>query len=180
MLQITVPSGELFDERKGEFVTSEERTLQLEHSLVSLSKWESKWKKPFMSRQEMTYEETVDYIRCMTITQNVNPNTYLFLTNDNINRVKEYINDSMTATWFPDDKRRTNNGREVTSELIYCWMITLNIPPDYQKWHLNRLLTLIKVCNAESQPKKRMSTRDIMRQNSSLNAQRRSRLKSKG
>ena len=179
MLQIIVPATEQWDEIKQEFVYTKETTLQLEHSLVSLTKWESKWCKPFLSKEDMTAEETIDYIRCMTITQNVNPEVYTCLSDENIAQVRDYIQAPMTATFF-----RKENGppsREIiTSELIYYWMITLNIPFECQKWHLNRLLTLIRVCNIKNQPAKRRSQREIMEYNTALNEARRKKLNSKG
>ena len=179
MLQIIVPATEQWDEIKQEFVYTKETTLQLEHSLVSLSKWESKWCKPFLSKEDMTAEETIDYIRCMTITQNVNPEVYTCLSDENITQIHDYIQAPMTATFF-----RKENGppsREIiTSELIYYWMITLNIPFECQKWNLNRLLTLIRVCNIKNQPAKRRSQREIMEYNTALNEARRKKLNSKG
>ena len=180
MLQIKIPASELWDERKEEFIHTKEQTLQLEHSLVSLSKWESKWCKPFLSSTELTNEETMDYIRCMTITQNVKPEVYNFLTKENIDEIKEYIEAPMTATFFSEDKYSGRNRRIITSELIYYWMIALNIPSEYQKWHLNRLLTLIRVCNEENKPPKKRSRRDIMSRNAALNAARRKQLNTKG
>ena len=180
MLQIVVPASELFDESKREFVYTKEQTLCLEHSLVSLSKWESKWCKAFFSRQEKTYEETIDYIKCMTLTQNVKDEVYLRLTRDNIEQINKYIEAPMTATYFSEDKNSKSSREIVTAELIYYWMIALNIPFECQKWHLNKLLTLIRVCNIKNQPPKKMSKRDIMSRNASLNAARRKRLNSKG
>ena len=181
MLQITIPSSENWDEAKQEFINTEERTLQLEHSLVSISKWEAKWHKPFLANKEKTVEETQDYIRCMTLTQNVDPQVYSNLTNANIQTVNQYIQDSMTATWF----RKSSGGRggvreTVTSELIYYWMITLNIPFECQKWHLNRLLTLIRVCNVKNSPRKNMSRKQLLSENRALNEARRKRLNTKG
>ena len=179
MLQITVPAGTLWDERIEEFVSTKEQTLQLEHSLVSLSKWESKWHKPFLSDKEKTFEETIDYIRCMTITQNVKPEVYLFLTKENVDQIYEYINDSMTATTFND----TDNtfGREViTAEIIYYWMISLNIPIEFQKWHLNKLITLIKVISLKNAPKKKISKQAYIERMRQLNDARRKELNTKG
>ena len=179
MLQIIVPATEQWDEIKQEFVYTKETTLQLEHSLVSLSKWESKWCKPFLSKEDMTAEETIDYIRCMTITQNVNPEVYTCLSDENIAQVRDYIQAPMTATFFRKEKGPPS--REIiTSELIYYWMITLNIPFECQKWHLNRLLTLIRVCNIKNKPAKRRSQREIMEYNTALNEARRKKLNSKG
>lgn len=180
MLHITIPSVELWDEKQEEFINTKEQTLQLEHSLVSVSKWESKWCKVFLSKKEKTYEETIDYIKCMTITQNVNPDIYKYLTRENIEQINDYITAPMTATWFSDDKSRSSGSEQVTSELIYYWMIALNIPFECQKWHLNRLLTLIRVCNIKNKPAKKMSRSDILRRNASLNAARRKQLGSNG
>lgn len=180
MLQITIPAVEQWDERKQEFVITKEQTLQLEHSLVSLSKWESKWCKPFLTKQEKTFEETLDYIKCMTITQNVNPEVYNYLTNKNIEEIYNYINAPMTATYFSDDKIAKTSREQNTAELIYYRMIALNIPFECQKWHLNRLLTLIKVCNIKNQPPKKRSRKEIMSRNAALNAARRKQLNTKG
>jgi hypothetical protein len=180
MLQITIPAVEQWDERKQEFVTTKEQTLQLEHSLVSLSKWESKWCKAFLTKQEKTLEETLDYIKCMTITQNVDPEVYNYLTNKNIDEINKYIEAPMTATYFSDDKTVKTSREQITAELIYYWMIALNIPFECQKWHLNRLLTLIRVCNIKNQPPKKRSKKEIMSRNAALNAARRKHLNTKG
>ncbi len=179
MLIITIPATEQWNEETQEFVISKAQTLQLEHSLISLSKWESKWCKPFLSSKEKTNEEIIDYIRCMTLTPHVGPDVYYNLTFENINRVNEYIGAPMTATTFNNVNSKPN--REIiTSELIYYWMISQNIPFECQKWHLNRLLTLIRVCNIKNAPSKKMSKHDIASRNASLNAARRSKLNSKG
>lgn len=179
MLQITIPQTELFNEETQEFFQIKEQTLCLEHSLVSVAKWESKWKKPFLGMEEKTMDELTDYIRCMTITQNVNPICYLGLTRGNLLEVKNYIDDTMTATTF-----RNRNGpksREIiTAEIIYYWMIELGIPFECQKWHLNRLLTLVNVCSIKNTPAKKMSRKDALAQQSQLNAARRAKFKSKG
>ena len=183
MLRITIPATELWDENKEEFITIKEQTLQLEHSLVSLSKWESKWCKPFLSKDIKTEEETLDYIRCMTITQNVDPDVYNFIPNNIREEIKEYIEAPMTATWFSDDKNSKGgkgNSEQITSELVYYWMIAQNIPFECEKWHLNRLLTLIKVCNVKNQPPKKMSKKALMSRNAALNAARRKQLNTKG
>jgi hypothetical protein len=179
MLKIVIPGIELYDEEKEEFITTKPQTLHLEHSLVSLAKWESKWNKPFLTKDNKTYEETIDYIRCMTITQNVSEDTYRLLTSENIQQVNEYINLPMTATTFSNQKK-TPSKEVVTAEIIYYWMISLNIPFECQKWHLNRLLTLINVCNIKNQPKKKMSKRDILNRNKALNKARREALNTKG
>lgn len=181
MLRITIPSTEQWDETTQEFVCTEEKTLQLEHSLVSLSKWESKWHKSFLSNKEKTNAEMLDYVRCMTITQNVKPEVYACLTNENMQQINDYINDSMTATFFSNKKESNGPNHEVvTSELIYYWMIALNIPFECQKWHLNRLLTLIKVCSIKNTPPKKMSRQSIMSRNAALNAARRKQFNTHG
>lgn len=180
MLQITIPAVELWDERNQEFVSTKEQTLQLEHSLVSISKWESKWNKAFLSSKEKSFEETVDYVRCMTITKNVDPSVYKFLTNENIAEINQYIEAPMTATYFMESDNKKSGSEKITSELIYYWMITLNIPVEFEKWHLNRLLTLVKVCNIKNSPSKKMSKSEVMRRNAKLNAERRAQLHSKG
>ena len=176
------PEG--WDEEREEFVESKTQTLQLEHSLVSLSKWESKWRKPFLSKDGRTHEETVDYIRCMTITQNVPPEVYDHISDKNIAEVNEYIQEPMTATWFVEDRmlngKRGNTNEQITSELIYYWMVALTIPFECQKWHLNRLLTLIRVCNTKNQPDKKMSKREVMSKQAALNAARRKKYNTKG
>jgi hypothetical protein len=179
MLTITI-RDEYWDERTNEFVYPEVCKLQMEHSLVSLSKWESKWHKPFFSKKDKTTEETLSYIKCMTLNENVDPAIYNLLTNENVEQINQYIYDSMTATTFPEDKRGKNNGEFVTAELIYYWMITLNIPVEFQNWHINRLLTLIRLCNIKNQPEKKMSKREIMSRNAALNAARRKQLNSRG
>ena len=180
MLQITIPAGEQWDEINQVFINTKEQTLQLEHSLVSLSKWESKWCKAFLTKNEKTDEETIDYIKCMTITQNIDPNVYNCLTKENIEQIKKYIEAPMTATYFSEEYSGKSSREQVTSELIYYWMIALNIPMECQKWHLNRLLTLIRVCNIKNQPPKKMSKRAIMSRNAALNAARRKQLNTRG
>ena len=179
MLKIVVPELELWDEEKQEFSTLKETTIQLEHSLVSISKWESKWHKAFLSKKDKSNEEIIDYIRCMTITQNVPEDVYYRLSDENMEAINKYIDDPMTATYFHDDEQ--DNSREtVTSELIYYWMIIQNIPVNFEKCHLNRLLSLIKVCNIKNSPPKKMSGKEIMRRNSALNAARRKKYNTKG
>lgn len=181
MLHITIPETELFDEVNERFITVKSTTIQLEHSLVSLSKWESKYHKAFLSKDAKSAEETLDYIKFMTLTQNVDPNVYRALDADNMAKISAYIEDPMTATWFSEDH---NNGRPnrdvITAELIYYWMIALNIPFECQKWHLNRLLTLIRVCNIKNTPDKKMSKTDLYSRNRSLNAARRQATHSNG
>ena len=180
MLRIEVPVvSERWDDAKEEFIEPEVRVLQLEHSLVSLSKWESKWCKPFLSSIK-TDEETLDYIKCMTITPNVDPDVYNYLTADNIKDIEEYINAPMTAAKFPNEKNARVNRETITADIIYYWMITLQIPSEYQKWHLNRLLALIRVCNIKNAPAKKRSKKDITTDYARLNAERRQKFNTKG
>lgn len=182
MLQITIPFTEFYDEANNEFITINEQTLTLEHSLVSLSKWESKWCKPFLSNERMTEEESLDYIRCMTLTENVPPEVYRAIPNSAIQTVSEYIAKPMTATWFSDKGRnnKKSDKRPVTAERIYYWMISLNIPSEYEAWHLNRLITLIRVCDEENKPTKKKSSRNLWNEYAALNKARRQRLNTKG
>ena len=181
MLTIIVPETEIYNEATNEFVYSKETTLRLEHSLVSISKWESKWKKPFLSKEKKTREEYLDYIKCMTTTQNIPDSIYLCLSSENYKAIGDYIEDTKSATWFSD---RTNkpSSEIITSEVIYYWMTAFNIPFECQKWHLNRLLTLIKICSIKNQAEgsKKMSRSAIMKQNAALNKARRAKTGSRG
>lgn len=179
MLQVNIPGTEYYDEANNEFILIEPRTIQVEHSLISISKWEAKWNKPFMGKEEKTPEEVLDYIRCMTITQNVDPLAYHALPASEINKIKDYINAPMTATWFNDRNKRPSN-KVITSELIYYYMVANEIPFECEKWHFNRLLTLIRICGEKNQPAKKMSKREAMAQQRSLNAARRARHNSSG
>lgn len=181
MLQITIPATEQWDERTEQFIYSRERTLQLEHSLISLQKWESKWHKPFISKKEPTDEELLDYIKFMTLTQNVEDEVYGRLTEQNYIDIKDYIDNPMTATTFSNDKSSKGGPKEtVTAEVIYFWMIAQNIPPEYRKWHLNQLLTLIQVCSVKNTPPKKRSRKEIASQYAALNQARRKKFNSKG
>ena len=180
MLTIYVPASEQWDELKQEFINTKAQELRLEHSLVSLSKWEAKWQKPFLSKSGIEPEEMLDYVRCMTLTQNVSPLVYTHLTTENIKQIKEYIDSPQTATTFHNLDQHAKTGEIITSELIYYWMVSLQIPFECEKWHLNRLLTLIKVCSVKNEPAKKMSKKAVHSQNAALNAARRKRLNSKG
>ena len=174
MLQVTIPSREWWDEKNEVFIYTKEQNLCLEHSLVSLSKWEAKYHKPFLTKETKTKQETIDYIRCMTTTQTVDPLVYVSLPNDIIQKIIAYIDDPMTATIVPDDSNPHKINREqVTAELIYYWMIQLNIPFECQKWHLNRLLMLIRVCSFKNQPRKKSSQGQLRSKFASINAKRR-------
>ena len=182
MLQIEIPFQEFYNEATGEFDQVQPCTLNLEHSLISLSKWEAKWKKPFMTDKGLTKAEILDYVRCMTLNQKVDPKVYLTLSMSNIEKVKDYIDDPATATTV-NDRRAGKSGRYsreiITSELIYYQMISLGIPFECEKWHLNRLLMLIQVCALKGTPAQ-MSQLDIFNQNAQLNAKRRMMMNSKG
>lgn len=180
MLQITIPSRELWDSEKEEFIQTKDQILCLEHSLVSVSKWEERWCKSFFSKKEKTYEEIIDYIKCMTITQNVDPDVYKYLTDRNFYVINKYIEAPMTATHFAKSKTRGNNGEILTAEIIYYQMIYFNIPFECRKWHLNKLLTLIRVCIVKSTPPQKMSNGEIMRRNAALNSARRKRFNTRG
>lgn len=181
MLQIAIPSHEYFDERTNEFITVKGQVLQLEHSLVSISKWEAKWNKPFLSKEKKTVEEFLDYVRCMTLTQNVNPMVYKNINDSIAKQIMEYIEAPMSATWFNEAKSAPRRSSEVvTSELVYYWMVALQIPFECQKWHFNRLMTLIRICNIKNAPKKKMSKSEILSRNAALNAARRKSMGSAG
>lgn len=180
MLTITVPAVEKWDETNEEFIYDKEWTLQLEHSLLAVSKWESKWCKPFLSQKELSYEESIDYIRCMSVTENVPSYVYENITAENIKEIGDYIKSPMTATWFRKETNPRRSSEEVTSELVYYWMTVLNIPFECENWHLNRLMTLIRVCNVKNAPSKKMKAKDVYAQNRALNAARRQKLHSKG
>ena len=181
MLTVTIPASEQFDEEKQEFISTKAQTLQLEHSLVSLSKWEARWKKPYLSDAPKSKEEIYDYFRCMTVGAVPEDYVYRALSADNIKEIADYINDPMTATTVYEFDKKHSNKTVVTSELIYYWMIAQNIPPEYEKWHLNRLMMLIKVCSIKNNPKQRkMSRQEIARQNRAINAARRQKYGTKG
>lgn len=174
MLKVLVPATELWDERNQEFIYTKDTVLTLEHSLLSISKWESKWHKPYLTLEKKTFPQTMDYIKCMTLTPNVDPMVYNCLTKDNHREINEYINDTMTAAWFKDSQQKHGgSGEQVTSDLIYYWMVHYNIPFECEKWHLNRLMTLIKICTIKESPSKKMSKKDTLSQYAAINAARR-------
>lgn len=188
MLEIVIPEQhhEFFDEVKEEFlppVDIAETKLQLEHSLISIRKWEQKWHKPFLGEEDKTYEELLDYIRCMTLNYVSDPKVYNWIPKYLIDEVMKYIKDPMTATWFSKDAligAQKNSSEVITAEIIYYWMISLSIPVEFQKWHLNTLLTLIKVVNIKNQKPKKMDKKTAARRRAELNAQRRAKYNSKG
>ena len=179
MLKVSIPAQEMWDEKTNAFVQIPKIDLQLEHSLVSISKWESKWCKPFLTKEEKTEEEIIDYIRCMTLNSGVDPNIYNWIPQSIMNQISDYIGAPMTATTFSDSSKKQN--REIiTNEIIYYWMITFGIPFECQKWHLNRLLTLIRVCSVKNAPAEKMTPREIMEQNRALNKLRKAQLHTRG
>lgn len=181
MLRIVIPGVDAWDEAKEEFVTTQDTVLVLEHSLISISKWEAKWHKPFLSKDKKTPEQITDYIKCMTITPNVKDEVYNFLTKENIDDVLAYVDNPMTATTITDRSGARRVSRDIiTSELIYYWMVALEIPFECQKWHINRLMMLIQICEIKNQPDKKMSRKSTMQQNAALNAVRRQRSHSRG
>lgn len=180
-LQLHIEPFEGFDSDLNEFVKVKETTLQLEHSLISLKKWEQKYHIPFLGDNEKTTEQWLYYIECMNMTQNVDPKVFKYMSMDNIQRVTEYIKDPMTATWFTDTKEQAKKNKKeiITAEIIYYWMIELNVPIQFEKWHLNQLLTLIRVINVKHDTTK-MGKKEQAMQRSALNAQRRARSHSRG
>jgi hypothetical protein len=179
MLTITIPSRQLFNEEDNTFIETKAYDIRLEHSLVSISKWESKWQKPFLAKGEKTRAEIIDYVRCMTITQNVDPNAYYGLTQENVDAITKYIESPATATTIRQEDTKKSN-EIVTSEIIYFWMITFNIPLECQTWHLNRLLTLINVCSIRNQPAKKVNRREQLKRQKALNDARKAKYNTPG
>lgn len=174
MLELPIKGREMFDEDTFEFKQFKDTTLKLEHSLVSVSKWEEEYKKPFLTEQSKTREETLFYIKCMTINNNVDKEIYNLITDEDILKVNDYIAEQRTATWFNDSGNEHDiSGEQTTSELIYYWMLVYKIPQEYQKWHLSRLMTLIKICNIKNSPSKKMSENETLQMYKELNKQRR-------
>lgn len=180
MLEVHVPEREWWDEGHERFLKTKPAILQLEHSLLSVSKWESKWKKPFLSDNEKTYGETIDYIRCMTINRNVDPYVYNALTPENLKEITDYIGETRSATTINKRGNRAPKKTIITSEVIYSWMVTYGVPFECQKWHLSRLMMLIEVLQIENSPQKKMGRNEILRSNAELNRARRAKLHTKG
>lgn len=184
MLVIKIDASEFFDEKKSEFINYPEYILHMEHSLVSISKWEAEWEKPFLVKDaERSHEEMISYIKYMTFEQNIPDVIFDNLSRENKIKINNYIEKQMTATWFRKEENPPKSKEIVTSELIYYWMIELNIPVEFQKWHINRLLTLIKVCNEkhkEASGDKKMTKAQMAAKYQELNMKRRAKTKSKG
>lgn len=181
MITIKVPKAEYFIESTGSFVQVDECYLHLEHSLYAVALWESLWEKPFFSDKPLTVTQTIDYIKCMTLDKNVDPLVYKGITNEIVEKVEHYIKRPMTATWFNENEtHKTNNKKAITAEIIYHQMTVLNIPFECEHWHLNRLLTLIKVCAIKNSPPKKMSKQEARNRNRALNAANRKRYGSLG
>jgi len=180
MLTITVGGTQSFDDEKQEFVDEGGFELQLEHSLVSLSKWESKHEKPFLGKETKTPEEVLDYVQCMVLAKNP-PGDFLDkLSKENLEAVNAYIEAKMTATWFSEQPGAPASREVITAELIYYWMTVFHIPFECEEWHLNRLFTLIRICNIKQSKPKKMGRREIAAHNRELNARRKSQLGTKG
>lgn len=184
MLKIYIPPSEWFNQQTNEFVSMKGGMLKLEHSLLSISEWESKWKKPFLlsnPEDQHTNEEMIDYVRCMTLNKDIDDTLYMRLNQSAVNEIEAYINDPHTATVFSKHDNQPNRSSEfTTSELIYYWMVELGIPFECQKWHLNRLLTLIRIISIKRDSKNnKMSNKDILKKYSSTNARRRAAAKAK-
>lgn len=175
MVELIIPETELYDSRKNEFIHVNEQKLLLEHSLLSISKWESKYQRPFLDQKGKSLEESRYYVKCMTLNRNVDDTVYLCLTNDHIKAINKYVDNPMSAT-KPKKLNNRPSAEPVTSELIYYWMIALNIPFECQKWHFNRLMTLIEVCNIKNTPTKKMTAA----QRRALNNERKARLHTRG
>ena len=173
MLKLVIKGEERWDDERERFIPAmKEHTLQLEHSLLSISKWEAIYHKPFLST-EMSKEMIVSYAKCMTINPNVPDEVYDYITAEHINQITDYVKDPMTATWFSDNQPAHHggkmNGETITAEIVYYWMISMQIPVEFQKWHLNRLLTLIRVISVKNDPKGNGGKKMTAQERSALN-----------
>lgn len=180
MLTITVPGIELFDNEKQEFIDSESIELKLEHSLVSLSKWESIYEKPYLGSEQKTTEEALNYVFAMIVSPEVTIDILNQFSTENIEAISNYIEAKRTATWFNEVRSSPKSNETITSELIYYWMTMFNIPIECENWHLNRLFTLIRICNLKNSKPKKMSRSEIAARNREINASRRAKLGTTG
>lgn len=180
MLTIEVAMTEAYDEEHQMFVSKDLVTLELEHSLVSLSKWESIYEKPFLGEKNKTSEEVLGYVKAMTLTPKVPEEVFHKLSSDNISDINTYIDARMSATWFNEAPGAPRSRDVITSELIYYWMTVFQIPFECESWHLNRLFTLIRICNIKQSKPKKMTRAEMASRNRELNAQRKSRLGTTG
>lgn len=180
MLTITIPGVEVYDEETEMFSTVDDITIDLEHSLISVSKWESKFEKPFLGTSEKSIEEVIGYVEAMILTPNVSRTTLQRLSSTNIEQINHYIDSKQSATTFGTMPERKGPSETVTSELIYYWMVAFNIPFECENWHLNRLFSLIRICNLKNQKPKQMSRNEIAQRNRQLNEQRRKQLETSG
>jgi hypothetical protein len=180
MLVIHVSGVESFDENTQEFIAQGGTVLELEHSLVSLSKWESIHEKPFLGKEPRTLEEILSYVKCMTLTKKIPREIFQKLSQENIEEIREYIEAKASATWFSEQPGEPKSRDVITSELIYYWMTVFNIPFECERWHLNRLFTLIRICNVKQAKPEKMSSSELARRNRELNAQRRAQLGTTG
>lgn len=178
MLQLSLPACTLFDERTEEFIDCPAVHLKLEHSLISIQRWESKWHKSYLSSKGLTHDEILDYIRCMSLDPNIDPSVIRRLTSAQYAQIRQYIEDPMTATTFHNDKGKGRN-MTITAEIVYYWMTSFGIPFECAKWHINQLLTLIQVCGIKNNPKKG-KTRQSAKSRADLNKARRARLGTSG
>lgn len=179
MLELIIPRRTFFKESTSEFIEFNEIKLKLEHSLISLSKWESKIKKPFLSDKKHSKEEMFYYIECMSLNPDIDPMVFKTIPDELYAIITDYIDDPMTATTIRDMSNSSNRDI-ITAEIIYYWMIECRIPFECQKWHLNRLMTLIRVCSIKNAPQKKMSRREILEQNRKLNEARRKQNNTRG
>lgn len=179
MLELTIPTTKMFNEQTGEITVLGGGTIKLEHSLAAISKWEAIVKKPFLEQESMTAQQLLLYIKCMS-EDTIDDKILAGITDKNIEDISDYISDSMTATWFKEDHKKTGGKRIVTSELIYYWMATVGIPFECDKWHFNRLMTLIRIAGEEQKPSEKMDKKALAKRNRSLNAARRAKMHSRG
>lgn len=183
-LELNIKENEFWDRNKGEFINIQDTTIHIEHSLASIAKWESRWKKPFFGDKPLSGDELRDYIRCMTLDEGVDPNVYLGVTMEHVKTITAYLEDPMTATWFKKDEEKSAGkkrpGQVMTAEIFYYYMVELGIPFECENWHFNRLATLVRVCSEKQAVPKKMSKKDIFAQNAMLNAKRKARLGTKG